>query len=238
MQIKILDTGPASAADNMAIDSVLLRDIAREAHPILHFYEWSSPAATYGHFIQPQDFLTEGADKQLDLAKRPTGGGIIFHLTDLAFSMLIPASHPWYSTNTLANYEVINKRIMEAILKLKTDIAPPMLLPHETEPLDAACQSFCMAKPTIYDVMIGNKKAAGGAQRRTKEGFLHQGSIHIAIPQYSAIQCVLKPGTCIYDSMMQHSYSILGATYTPQELADCRASLKSVLIDTMLLAAT
>jgi lipoate-protein ligase A len=35
----------------------------------------------------------------------------------------------------------------------------------------------CFAGPVRYDVMSGSRKIAGGAQRRTKRGLLHQGSI-------------------------------------------------------------
>ena len=56
----------------------------------------------------------------LHLARRPTGGGIIFHLTDFAFSVLIPANHPSFSQNTLENYALVNRPVAFAI----SEIAP------------------------------------------------------------------------------------------------------------------
>lgn len=35
----------------------------------------------------------------------------------------------------------------------------------------------CFEAPVMHDVVVAGRKAAGGAQRRTKRGLLHQGSI-------------------------------------------------------------
>jgi lipoate-protein ligase A len=84
----------------MELDRALLLDLEGERDPVLHLYDWETDAATYGHFIDPGNFLNiEGVKKnRLDLAKRPTGGGIVFHNCDLAFSVLMPASHPCFSS--------------------------------------------------------------------------------------------------------------------------------------------
>src|SRR5262249_49694531 len=140
--------------------------------------------ATYGHFIAPSQFLNLSAmaDLGLDLAQRPTGGGITFHLSDLAFSMLIPASHPGYSANTLANYAFINHLVAKAIKEFMHLSKEPLLLPIEPALSDPKAAHFCMAKPTKYDLMLDGRKVAGAAQRRTKFGFLHQGTISLALP--------------------------------------------------------
>jgi lipoate-protein ligase A len=39
-----------------------------------------------------------------------------------------------------------------------------------------------MARPTKYDVMLQGRKIAGAAQRKTKAGFLHQGTIALLCP--------------------------------------------------------
>ncbi len=117
MKWTFLDTGRSSAASNMSIDADLLKKLKAEDPPLLRLYDWQENSATYGYFIDPFKYIEEkSVDKyQLDLAKRPTGGGIVFHLCDLSFSLLMPASHPKFSFNTLENYAFVNAVVLEAL---------------------------------------------------------------------------------------------------------------------------
>lgn len=226
---EILYSGVASAQQHMDIDQKLLQDISNIGHPILRFYDWDGPSATYGYFIDPMKHLdSKGIEKLgLKLGRRPTGGGLVFHLTDLAFSVLIPACHPAYSTNTLQNYAFINEHVARAIINFKKGISITFL-PEEKKAEDAACQYFCMAKPTIYDVMVDGKKVGGAAQRRTREGFLHQGTISIALPDEAFLNAVLRNRT-IFEAMKQHSYGLIGAAPSEQLLKDVRDELRELL---------
>ena len=111
--MQLIDSGKQTAAENMRLDEQLLEELDPYGFPILRFYEFSAPAATYGYFLKPEEHLREGHG--LDLARRPTGGGILFHLWDLTFSVLIPAHHEGYSTDVMQNYKYINDRVVEAI---------------------------------------------------------------------------------------------------------------------------
>lgn len=224
--LKILDTGRAPAQANMDIDAALLRDL--DDVPILHLYDWEGPSATHGHFIRPADYLDlDQVQKQkLNLGKRPTGGGIIFHVSDWAFSVLVPSKSSQYSLNTLDNYALVNRAVQDAVRSLiQTDLLPE-LLPHEPVPLDASCAQFCMAKPTKYDVMLGNQKIAGAAQRRMRQGFLHQGSICLALPSPELLEAVLLPGTQVLSAMQQNTFSLLGREANASELCDLRHQMR------------
>lgn len=225
MAWKHLNTGKRTAAANMALDAALLSDLKVEAEPILHLYEWERDAATYGHFIEPEKFLDRAGvqKKGLDLAKRPTGGGILFHLGDFAFSVLVPASHPCFSQNPLDNYAFVNNRVREVLSKMIQ--LPTELLPEEPTPLDTHCKSFCMAKPTRYDVMIGGKKVGGAAQRKTRDGYLHQGSIAIGLLSDDYLREVLVSETLVLEGIRQNSFSLLGEKWTQKELNDVREEL-------------
>lgn len=233
MKNRILDTGINTPDKNMAIDAELLENLSAEPETILHLYEWSAPSATYGHFVQPFDFLDEAnvAKSTLQLARRPTGGGIIFHEFDFAFSVLVPASHPKFSINTLENYALINQMVMQAVIKFMGRADSPMLLPEESMPLDESCKHFCMAKPTKFDVMINGRKVGGGAQRRTKAGILHHGSIALVVPSECYMKSLLKPGTRIYEAMASHSFPLLSGLVSPTQLSEARNALRTSLID-------
>jgi lipoate-protein ligase A len=228
---KILDTGRDSAQENMAIDAKLLEEMKKDDPPILHLYEWEGDAATYGHFLDPKKFLDldRATALGLSLARRPTGGGIIFHVSDLAFSVLVPANFPHYSTNTLDNYDFINSAVKRGVKNFLEDADGLDLLPEEPTPFDESSRHFCMAKPTIYDVMLGSRKIAGAAQRRGKQGYLHQGSISIALPKESFLSQVLLSGTQVKEAMEANTFSILGNEWTKDDLEEARAQLKQQL---------
>lgn len=229
MSWKLIDTGKRRAAENMELDAALLMDLEHEDKPILHLYDWEGDAATYGHFIDPENFLNMAgvAQHRLDLAKRPTGGGIIFHNCDLAFSVLVPASSPQFSLNPLDNYAFVNNRVIWAIEQMINLSAE--LLPSEPPPLDEHCRSFCMAKPTKYDVMVQGKKVGGAAQRKTRHGFLHQGSISIGFLPEVYLREVLAKETQVLEGMRQNSFALLGTAWTQSELQDARAQLRELL---------
>jgi lipoate---protein ligase len=226
---RIIETGKRKAAENMALDAALLEDLVEEKEPILHLYDWVNDAATYGHFIDPEKFLNlEGVERLgLDLAKRPTGGGITFHNCDLAFSILIPSTHAFFSQNPLENYAFVNERVMWAIGRMKE--LPAQLLTEESEPLDEHCSRFCMANPTKYDVLIQGKKVGGAAQRKTRHGFLHQGSISLGMLPEKYLRQVLAPQTHVLEAMRQNSFALLGDEWTPQDLEEARRILKQYL---------
>src|SRR5262245_54132341 len=100
---QIIESDRLSPAAIMAKDAQLLEQLNGDSLPILHLYEWAVPCLTYGYFMDPAQHLDLSVLKQqgLEIARRPTGGGIIFHLTDLAFSILVPSNHPACSLNPL-----------------------------------------------------------------------------------------------------------------------------------------
>ena len=147
---------------------------------------------TFGHFVKPETLLNlESAQKLgLDLARRPTGGGVVFHLWDLAFSVLIPAKSSLFSTGTLDNYNLVNQVVKDAVAEMigKQEME---LIPEDATYQDPDCTRFCMARPTKYDVVLNGKKIAGAAQRKTKDGFLHQGTIALIMPEMELLTAVL-----------------------------------------------
>ena len=222
---KVLDTGVASAAENMAMDARLLEGLsASDGTPILHLYDWEAPSATYGYFIEPAQLLSDGA-AALQLARRSTGGGMIFHIADWAFSVLVPAQHAAYSVNTLDNYAYVNALVIELVRRFAGRHVTPSLLPGEPSSADRHARHFCMAKPTRYDVMVGGRKVGGGAQRRTRHGFLHQGTISLALPDEAFLEKVLLPGTAVATAMRQHTCALLPGTPTTQQIQEARHTL-------------
>lgn len=220
MKWKVIDSGSASPEQNMAIDAELLKSAGQM--PILHLYEFEGAAATYGYFIRPFAHLNEERVKQkgLKLARRPTGGGIIFHLWDFTFSLLLPAAHPAYSRNPLDNYTAINGKVGQILSALCAK--SPTLLKEK-----GCCSPFCMAKPTIYDLLLGGQKVGGAAQRSTKQGLLHQGSIALHPPEEDYLKDLLLDQEMI--EKMQQNSGFIASDKTP--LKELREKLKTLFIE-------
>jgi lipoate-protein ligase A len=106
------------------------------------------------------------------------------------------------------NYAFINGIVRDVVLKfLGKEILSKedcFLLPCESK----NPPTFCMAQLTKYDVMIGDKKVGGAAQRRTKEGFLHQGSLSLALPDLNFLNQVLKD-SALLSAMQLTTYPLL-----------------------------
>lgn len=229
MDWSVVDTGLETAVKIMQKDQDLLERIHLEKGPILHFYEWKDPSVTYGHFIDPQKFfcLKSVSKEGLSLARRPTGGGIIFHLWDFAFSALVPSHSPFFSQNTLENYALINLAVRDALQEFLQIQEGLVLTPQDGDLLGKGCEHFCMAKPTRYDVMLQGKKVAGAAQRKTRNGFLHQGSISLRMPSSALLQKVLLPEVSVVEAMNTWTYPLLGKEEL--DLAKVRLQIKDLI---------
>lgn len=186
--------------------------------PQLRFYQWPKGSITHGYFLDPWKYLKRENCKKLLLARRPTGGGLIFHDFDLSFSLIIPAYHPCFSLNTLENYRRINAFIASAIEKFDSNLKPFF---HFKDRISKG-PVFCMSKSTIYDILIDNRKVCGAAQRRSKKGFLHQGSICLSLPEKGFLKEFLNEEESLL--MLQNSFPLLH-TYEKKE------ELKNTLIE-------
>lgn len=229
MRWEILDTGIASAETNMRIDAALLEGLASKPRPVLHFYEWQRKSVTFGYFLKPEEFLClEEVEKlSLELAKRPTGGGIVFHLWDMAFSVLVPSNAPFFSENTLENYAFVNKVVLSSVKEfLQVNWT---LIPEDSPAFDLSCERFCMARPTKYDLTHEGRKVAGAAQRKRKQGYLHQGTIALTLPDNQILERVLKPGSRVFEAMQAHTFPLLGIDATEQEIKDAKQTLRQLL---------
>ncbi|HSX04748.1 MAG TPA: lipoate--protein ligase family protein [Rhabdochlamydiaceae bacterium] len=226
---EIVDSGIAPAAANMALDAELLSSLSTKKTPILHFYGWSADCFTYGHFVQLDRFinLEKMVKHQLECAKRPTGGGIVFHIWDLAFSVLVPDDDFRFSQNTLENYDFVNRTVLRSVQKVFNPKGDLELIKEDGTALDRSCFHFCMAKPTKYDILFKGKKIIGAAQRKTKHGFLHQGTISLMMPDKEMLEDLLLPGTKVVEAIFANTFPLLGEKGTKQELLEARKALRN-----------
>ena len=164
----LLQSGKCDAAFNMALDEALLEKISQLGKPVLRFYGWTEPAATFGYFQKYSE--VEAATKLRPLIRRPTGGGIVPHDADWTHSAIFPPGHEWHSLKAEESYRRIHDwlRLAFAELKIETELAPCC---------KKSLPGRCFAGHEKFDLLWRGKKIAGAAQRRNKSGLLIQGSV-------------------------------------------------------------
>jgi len=169
----LLNSGRCDAVFNMALDEALLEAMPRFQKPVLRFYGWTEPAATFGYF---QKFSEVAATTKLrPLIRRPTGGGIVPHDADWTYSAVFPAGHEWHSLKAEESYRRIHDWLRRtfAEFKIETELAPCC---KKTFP------GQCFVGHEKSDLLWRGKKIAGAAQRRNKLGLLIQGSVQPPVP--------------------------------------------------------
>lgn len=164
----LLQSGPRTAADNMAVDEVLLEASSQLARPLLRFYSWTETAATFGYFQKFRD--VERMTRLRPLVRRPTGGGLVPHDADWTYSLVFPPTDPWYVLKAVESYRRMHEWIQASFARagLTTELSST----RREEP-----SSQCFIGAEQFDLLWQGRKIAGAAQRRTRQGLLIQGSI-------------------------------------------------------------
>jgi lipoate-protein ligase A len=190
-----IDSGKKSAAEQMQIDEQLLQGVDS---PLLRFYEFTPEAITYGYFIEPTRWLK---DAPKNGAKRPTGGGLIFHEGDFSFSVALPIDHPFTKKTALERYQSINGAVVRALNKKELEL-------HSEQKEEGVIDELCMANPTAYDLIIDNKKVGGAAQRKNRHAFIHQCSLFLSMPPWERIARELRDPDMVLPKLQKHTGSL------------------------------
>jgi lipoate-protein ligase A len=179
-----LQSGPGNPAFNMALDEALLEAMPRLQTPVLRFYGWNEPAATFGYFQKYAE--VERATRLRPLIRRPTGGGIVPHDADWTYSLVFPPGHAWHALKAEASYRRVHEWIQSAFARLDmaTELAPKS---HRAGP------GRCFVGYEKSDLLWRGKKIAGAAQRRNQWGLLIQGSVQ---PPQPLVRAVWQQAMC------------------------------------------
>jgi lipoate-protein ligase A len=173
-----LHSPAADAATNMAVDETLLLGAEQRGRPLLRVYSWLRPAVSIGYF---QKFPAHLAGLY-EIVRRPTGGGLVYHGDDTTYTLVVPPSYWLFAQPVRQGYRLIHEAVARAIGCRSALLGATG---HPIAPRRTLPQYDCFQNPVAGDVIAGGKKLAGAAQRRTKWGLLHQGSIaaHLSAEQ-------------------------------------------------------
>ncbi len=162
---EVLDPEPHDAALNMALDEVLL---ASCTGPLLRVYRWARPAVSFGYFGKVAD--VEAAWPGREMVRRWTGGGSVPHGADVTYTLLVPRACAFARRAPEESYRVIHEHLAALLAAHGAEV-------RVTAVASARVSAACFENPARYDILAAEGKIAGAAQRRTRAGLLHQGSI-------------------------------------------------------------
>ena len=182
MKFRLLKTGHNSAYYNMGLDQVLSESVAQGGDPVLRLYGWNPPAISIGYFQKMEEEVDTAKCKDygIDIVRRITGGGAVFHDQELTYSFMIPVENDLIRKPILESYEDICGGIIEAGKDLGLDI--------KFVPLN--------------DLIVDGKKVSGNAQTRKSGVILQHGTILLNVDVEKMFELLLIPNEKIKDKMI------------------------------------
>lgn len=147
----------ADAFTNMAIDDVLIHG----HKPTLRFYKWNPSAISIGYFqsIVEEVNLSECKIRNVDVVRRITGGGAVYHDKngEITYSIVLPAN-------------TISEDILESYKKICNAITRGLNL-----------VGINAMHAGINDIVVNGKKISGSAQTRRYGNVLQHGTILLEV---------------------------------------------------------
>ena len=224
----------------MALDAVLLDSALNDEICTVRVYQWREATLSLGYFQGAADVPISSGLHLLPVVKRLSGGGAIIHHHEITYSCAVPSTHP-LASDPRRLYWLVHERLIQFLVESNVAAA----LRGESR-VDRSHEFLCFSRGDDFDVVIGDDKILGSAQRRRKGAVLQHGSLVLSrsrhSPQYAGI-FDLAPECLTSQISSENIARVIGEIFTssfengsmtPQELeaAKNRASEFTVVIPT------
>jgi len=164
-------------AMNMALDATAADTVGTGGPGTIRVYQWrpSTLSLGYGQATETIDWdYCESAG--IDVTRRPTGGGGIYHdeVGDISYSIIAPADE--LPGDLMETYELLLEPVFTALDRMGVSAT----LAREAQP--ALHQPACYLREIhpAHDVVVDGRKLSGNAQYRRKDAIIQHGSITYA----------------------------------------------------------
>jgi len=207
----------------MALDEALLASAATAGQGTVRLYSWREPTISLGYFQPLASRAEHPPSKACAIVRRASGGGAIVHDRELTYSFAMPVAerkfpgaNEWYVIAHEAWIGVLADLGLAAERHVAADRPPP-----SDEPF------LCYQRRATGDVVAGEHKIVGSAQRRHQGALLQHGSVIIArsprAPELSGIADLI-PRSVEYDDLadrwLHHLAKRLDGSFDPGQATD------------------
>ncbi|MBI5035983.1 lipoate--protein ligase family protein [Candidatus Micrarchaeota archaeon] len=174
--MRLLKTGCENAFLNMGIDEALMKTCEE---PVLRLYGWKPPAVSIGYFqgLEEEVDLAVASREGVDVVRRITGGGAVFHDAELTYSFVTRD----FEDNILDSYKEICGAILLGLKNIGVE------------------GSFA----PLNDLVVGGKKFSGNAQTRKGGVLLQHGTILLRVDVEKMLSLVKVPSEKMRDKLIQ-----------------------------------
>lgn len=187
---RCLVSAPAPGPWNMAVDEALIESVRKGAPPFLRFYTWEPGCLSLGRFQNLEAGLAPAA-QTLPKVRRTTGGGAIWHETELTYSLGC-RQDDLGDIGVKASFERLAGALVDAWKCQGWDAA----FARDRRPQGSSLGTYvpaCFAGTEEYDILVGHRKLGGNAQRRDREVVFQHGSIPMAL-DHSKLKTIFLEG--------------------------------------------
>lgn len=180
---RLISDPPRSGAENMAIDEWLLRHLNEHVRPqtVVRFYEWKRPTLSLGQHqkVEQAADVEFCRDHQIDIVYRPTGGRAVLHDRELTYAVISNDQETFASSSILGTYQRLATALCRGLRRIGVNAvladAPTHALETPVNPI--LVKHPCFNSPSRYELMVGQRKLIGSAQKRLQRSFLQHGSL-------------------------------------------------------------
>lgn len=176
-RIRVIFDTAHNGYENMAIDESLLLN---SAEPTLRLYFWSPPAVTIGYFqsMREEVNVEVAKSKGVDLVRRITGGGAVYHKYEITYSFIAPKN--MFPGSILSSYRKICYPLVVTLKKLG---------------LNAEMGG-------VNDVLVNGKKISGSAQTRKYDKILQHGTLLMDVDVDEMFEILIVPAEKTKDKVI------------------------------------
>lgn len=191
---------PGEGAWNMAVDEAILECALADcaAVPTLRFYRWSEPTVSLGYFQSIKDCPEDLSS--LPVVRRLTGGGAILHDQELTYSVIFPPGQ-WPRETNLQ----LVRDVHSVLVRLLHSDEPLAIHPGRAE--QRGQEPFlCFQRRSSTDVVVGDDKILGSAQRSRRGGLLQHGSILLRKSRFAVqLAGLIDHGAMLHNGVVANS---------------------------------
>jgi len=181
LKARLIPFARRNGFENMAIDEYMVSWHERHRRPVLRVYGWDPPAISLGRYQRIDCLNREAcASHGVDVVRRITGGGAIFHNCELTYSLACDAAG--LGTGLLSvkeSFDRINAFMLEMYRTMGLDAAYAKTVQGRRVSGNRA--DFCFSGNEEYDIIVRGMKIGGSAQRRNGGVIFQHGSIPLQI---------------------------------------------------------
>lgn len=182
MKWRVIGFSNNDAFTNMAIDEAVGESVRQGGPPTIRFYGWSPSAVSIGYFqeIGHEVDIGKCAELGIDIVRRRTGGGAVYHNTEGEITYSVIAREDAFPKDIIASYREICSWITKSLSLAGID--------SEFKP--------------INDIITNGKKISGNAQTRRQGVLLQHGTILYSVDAEVMFSLLKVPDEKIRDKMI------------------------------------